>query len=419
MKHNPIFLGIDLGTRGVRIAAIDDKGNLIYEDSMEYTNGLEIVRDWEFCCRNLLKNLPKILKTNLIAIGVDGTSGTIAAFNSQGKPLGPALPYFISCPEFEFTLKQMFPQGNTNSSIARALRLQSKYGSKILLRHQADWVNGWLIQDWKWGEEGNNLRLGWDLLHQKWPSSFNSPTWKNTLPKIIKSAHFMGTISPEIADDLEIPKKVLVIAGTTDSNAAVLAARPGPEDGITVLGSTIVIKRFVKHPIQGEGITNHRVEGLWLSGGASNSGGAILTTLFSDKELQELSRQINPETNSGLNLLPLHSQGERFPINDPTLKPILEPRPISDSLYLHGLLEGLARIEAKGWETLISMGAKAPKRIITIGGGSKNPQWRRIRERAVGLPIRTCNNSPAFGVANLVLRAVIREKNKTDKYLKS
>jgi len=51
--------------------------------------------------------------------------------------------------------------------------------------------------------------------------------------------------------------------------------------------------------------------------------------------IEELSKQINPNRSTGLNLLPLSSPGERFPIDDPNLQPILEPRPVSDSLYLH------------------------------------------------------------------------------------
>mgnify|MGYP001998936560 CR=1 FL=1 len=63
--------------------------------------------------------------------------------------------------------------------------------------------------------------------------------------------------------------------------------------------------------------------GRWLCGGASNAGGKVLRMFFNDMELKELSRQINPEKDSGLNLLPLPAKGERFPIDDPNLEPIL------------------------------------------------------------------------------------------------
>ena len=46
------------------------------------------------------------------------------------------------------------------------------------------------------------------------------------------------------------------------------------------------------------------------------------------------------------------------------------PRPVSDSLYLHALLEGLAKIELKGWEKLKELTGTLPSRIVTIGGGT-------------------------------------------------
>ena len=46
----------------------------------------------------------------------------------------------------------------------------------------------------------------------------------------------------------------------------------------------------------------------------------------------------NPSKNTSLNLLPLNSKGE-ISINNSNLEPILDPRPVSDSLYLHALFE--------------------------------------------------------------------------------
>ncbi len=73
------------------------------------------------------------------------------------------------------------------------------------------------------------------------------------------------------------------MAGTTDSNAAVLATDPGDDDGITVLGTTLVMKRFTALPIHAPGITSHRVGGRWLCGGASNAGAGVLRQFFSDE----------------------------------------------------------------------------------------------------------------------------------------
>ncbi len=416
MPNNFYFLGIDLGTTGVRITIINENNQEFYSSSMNYPTSLNSSEDWKICCKNLIIDIPLNLKEGIKALAIDGTSGTLLACDTKGLALGPALAYNIHCPEQKQHLAKLIPEGgiasNIGNSFARALRLVSIYGPNIILRHQADWITGWLIQDWQYGEEGNNIRLGWNLKTESWPKSYEKLNWVNALPKIIRSGRILAHIAPEIAQKLGLKSKVVIVAGTTDSNAAVLASDIQKEDGITVLGSTIVLKRYVNNPIKGVGITNHRIEDKWLCGGASNAGGVTLRKFFSDKELKDLSNQINPESNSGLNLRPLPSEGERFPINDPALKPILEPRPISDSLYLHGLLEGLANIEAQGWHKLMELGVPYPKRIITLGGGARNPQWRRIRERALGIPIQTCSRPPALGVARLALRAIARKASK-------
>ena len=60
----------------------------------------------------------------------------------------------------------------------------------------------------------------------------------------------------------------------------------------------------------------------------------------------------------------------------------------------------------------MELGVPYPKRIITLGGGARNPQWRRIRERALGIPIQTCSRPPALGVARLALRSIARKASK-------
>ena len=79
---------------------------------------------------------------------------------------------------------------------------------------------------------------------------------------------------------------------------------------------------------------------------------------------------------------------------------------MSDALHLHALLEGMTRIEAEGWKRLTALGAKPPQRIITLGGGARNPQWRRLRERALGCRVVSSQAPPAAGVARLALAAV-------------
>ena len=108
---------------------------------------------------------------------------------------------------------------------------------------------------------------------------------------------------------------------------------------------------------------------------------------FSTEQLEQLSRQIDPNRPSGLALLPLPRRGERFPIDDPELAPVLGPRPVSDALYLQALLEGLTELERLGWQRLQDLGAPAVQRVLSVGGGAHNPQWRLLRQRALKRPV--------------------------------
>ena len=403
------FGGLDFGSSGARISIINFKKELIYSNSVKYKYGFKNLNSWIHSCEILLDSLPLDIKSTITNLAISGTSGTLAACDLKGNPLGQAIPYDQVCDDNKILIKST-SYGEEHlqtpySSLSKALKLIDKYGENILLRHQSDWITGWFLKNWTYGEEGNNLKLGWDLLKESWPKSYLNTSWQKCLPLIIKSGEIMGQIDSELAEKLKLNKKLLLISGTTDSNAAFLAAGLDKEEGLTVLGTTIVLKKINKTPIREKGITSHRVFGNWICGGASNAGCGVLSKFFSDLEIKELSRQINTSKKTSLNLLPLNSRGERFPINNPLLEPILSPRPVSDSLYLHALFEGLAKIELKGWEKLYDLTGSLPKKIVTIGGGSKNPQWRRIREKVINIPIVSSQKTTSFGTALLAINA--------------
>jgi len=401
--------GLDFGTSGARISIINLHKKLVYSNSVPYSYSFKNPNSWINSCENLLVSLPIEVKINLNKLAISGTSGTLIASNLRGDPIGEAIPYDQACIEHKILLESL-TSGEDHlrtpySSLAKALNLIDKYGTNILLRHQSDWITGWFLKDWTYGEEGNNLKLGWDLIKESWPNNYLKTSWQKCLPQIIKSGKIIGPVDPGLAESFNLNKKLILISGTTDSKASVIAAGLGKEDGLTVLGTTIVVKKIIDNPIKEKGITTHRVSGDWICGGASNAGCGILSKFFSDLEIKELSRQINPSKNTSLNLLPLNSKGERFPINNSNLEPILGPRPVSDSIYLHALFEGLAKIELKGWEKLGELTGSLPKKIITIGGGSKNPQWRKIREKIINIPIVSCKKTTSFGTALLALNA--------------
>ena len=174
-----------------------------------------------------------------------------------------------------------------------------------------------------------------------------------------------------------------------------------------LFGSTLVLKLLSERRVEAAqyGVYSHRYGDLWLAGGASNAGGGVLRLYFNDEQLAELSQHIDPDTDSPLDFYLLPQPGERVPINNPTLTPRLMPRPADDAQFLHGLLQGLSRIEAAGYAKLIELGASPLKTVTTTGGGAKNQAWRRIRERLLGVPVTLAQHAEAaFGAALLAKR---------------
>ena len=144
---------------------------------------------------------------------------------------------------------------------------------------------------------------------------------------------------------------------------------------MTSLGSTTVLKLLsnVKVEDSVRGVYSHRfmasntsapLAPLWLVGGASNVGCSILRQEnFTNNELDHLSQSIDPYSDSPLDYYPLCKAGERFPLNDPNKKPVLDPKPLDDGIrsyraeYLHGILQGIANVEKEGYKVLQDLGA--------------------------------------------------------------
>jgi D-ribulokinase len=429
-----LYLGVDLGSSGLRLAVLAEAGapggdpaSPVLERQSPYPGRFEDPETWRQGLIDLLATVPEQVCGRVAAVAIDGTSGTLLACGPGGHllppPLAHALPYHQACPEQAGAIATLLaaesgawadhPAASSSGSLARALRLlalarKAGLAQGLLLRHQADWLMGWLLDDWRWGEAGNNVRLGWDLQQGCWLPGVPEGLGAGVLPEIRSSGSRLGRLAPAAAASLGLPGDCQVVAGSTDANAAVLAADPQEGDGIAVLGTTLVLKQFVAAPLAGAGLSNHRVGGRWLAGGASNAGAGILRRFFDDARIAELSRQITPDRPTGLALRPLSRQGERFPVDDPELEPILEPRPVSDARYLQALLEGLTAIEVAGWRRLRELGAPELLRVISVGGGARNSQWRALRSRALGIPVlNRPKRTAALGMA-LLARASSR-----------
>lgn len=415
------YLGIDLGTSGCRGVMIDARGEIIAEHAVALppsrsdTPG-ESRQQPEEWWRGVVAVLEALSRTgrsaNLKAIAVDGTSSTLLLCDTRGNPLTPGLMYDDSRARTELrrlarVAPPESPVHSATSSLAKLLLLRKGFDeTPFLALHQADWVLGRLSGVFGVSDESNCLKLGYDPIERCWPDWIDELDLpRSCLPRVFPCGTPVATLSPTLARPLGLPTGLLIVTGTTDSNAAFLATgadRIG--DAVTSLGSTLVLKILSDRPVfdADHGVYSHRLGDRWLVGGASNSGGAVCRAYFSDSEIERLTSQMTPDRPTGLDYYPLLRPGERFPVNDSELPPRLEPRPGDDSRFFQAILEGISRIECEGYRLLQDLGAPAPRRVISVGGGAVNESWRRMRERALGVPVtRASRQEASYGSALL------------------
>lgn len=412
MSDHSLAIGIDLGTSGVRAIALDRDFTIHGQGRMriEATSRRAAESLWNAVLAALEQLCEQINPRHVVAMAVDGTSGTLIPTDKTGRPLGPASLYNDRATATALAkVTALAPTDSAahgaSSPLARMLDLSSTADLGFFL-HEADWITYRLGAPLGLSDANNALKSGYDAIRSCWPDwvmALGLPP--SLLPHIVAPGTPIGTMSPDIVRRFGFAGNTKLVAGTTDGCASFLATGANVAgDGVTTLGSTLTLKLLSDHPVTSpaHGIYSHYVQGLFIPGGASNAGAAVLAQFFTPEQITLLSARIDPHKDSGLDYYPLPTPGERFPINDSTFPPRLTPRPADDTLFLHGLLEALARIEANGYQCLAALGAPRVRRVLTVGGGAANPVWTALRARIIGVPVTTapCTEA-ASGAARL------------------
>jgi D-ribulokinase len=418
-----LVLGIDVGTSGVRVAAIDRAGRVVAFAASTMPaplrDGARIRQDTAVWLGSLGEAMARLAAAvdlaRIGALAVDGTSGTLVAVDELGRPVAAGSLYNDRADDAAVAaVGRVAPSRaavhGATSALARAARLQHAPGVARII-HQADWIAGQFSGRFDISDENNALKTGYDPVARAWPGWIEATgVERGKLPAVVPVGTAIGDITTEAARRFGVPTRAVVVTGSTDGCAAFLATGAGtPGEAVTSLGSTLVLKLASKQPLFApeHGLYSHRIGDMWLAGGASNTGGAALAQFFTPQAIRSLSRRIDPGVTTGLDYYPLPAPGERFPINDPALPPRMTPRPVDDAAFLQGLLEGIAKIEALGYRRLAELGGPPLTSVATVGGGAANEPWSRIRATVLGVPLRVPeSDEAAVGIARLALRAV-------------
>ena len=418
-----LYIGIDVGTSACRVCAIDERALVVATARSKLPSplrqGVCVEQDpriwWQALTQALDALCLQIDPGQVRRIAVDGTSGTLLLCARDGTALTPGLMYNDARAETEAErIASAAPPDSAalgaHSSLAKLLFLRNRFpDTDCLALHQADWLAGKLAGQFGISDENNALKTGYDPVRRCWPDWLAAlSVSQQQLPEVVPPGSVISTVSDASVKRWGWPDSAKIVAGTTDSTAGFIATGADTAGtAVTALGSTLVVKVLSDQPVTAAryGVYSHRLGDRWLAGGASNAGGAVVRSRFSSCDIHRYTRLMHPYQLTGLDYYPLPSRGERFPLQDPLMEPRLEPRPSSDAEFFQGILEGLARIEQRGYRLLAELGAPYPEKVLTVGGGADNTGWMEIREQLLGVPVtRAKQQEAAFGAALLARR---------------
>ena len=241
------------------------------------------------------------------------------------------------------------------------------------------------------------------------------------LPRLMWSNEIAGRITDKAAEQTGLVAGTPVTAGTIDAAAeAVSVGVDQPGDMMMMYGSTI----FIILRAAGQ-VSDPRIwYAPWLFGGehASMAGLATsgpLTHWFRDQLAQDLETseafavlakeaEKSPAGANGLLLLPYFS-GERTPIHDINARGALFGLNLIHTrgdIY-RALIEGIAHGTRHVTDTFAELG-QTPKRLLAVGGGTKNKLWLQATSDITGIDQIVCEKTvgASYGDAFLAALAV-------------
>ncbi|GAA1282931.1 FGGY-family carbohydrate kinase [Pseudonocardia aurantiaca] len=423
----PVWLGLDLGTQGVRAVLVDGIGTVLGSGSAplrhDVRDGERHEQDpaewWTATCAATRTALTSRAGRPVGGMSIDSTSGTLVVQDSDGRPAGPALMYDDRRAAAEARLVQ-----DAGVALWRALgyRMQVSWALPKIVRlagelpvghrfaHQADHVAARLAghavpTDWS-----HALKAGYDLLGDTWPTAVLDALGVDLalLPPVVAPGERVAVVSAAGAEASGIPAGTPIVAGMTDGCAAQVAtAALAPGEWCSALGTTLVLKgstRELLHDPAGGVYCHRNPDGGWLPGGASSTGAGVLARDLAGEDLDALTERARDRGVPAGATYPLEGIGERFPFVADAASgfDVGGPADGDAATRLQRVAYGVAYVERLAFGVLAGLGADVDGPVVATGGTSRNDWWSQLRADVLQRPVAVPEQSgSAFGSAVL------------------
>ncbi|MBQ9256080.1 MAG: xylulokinase, partial [Acidaminococcaceae bacterium] len=242
-----LYIGVDLGTSAVKLLLVDGLGTIKNSVSKEYPLSFphpgwseqEPADWWNACVTGIRELLNDADASQVAGIGCGGQMHGLVSLDDQDQVIRPAILWNDGRTAEEVVYlneqigKEKLSQYTANIAFAgftapKILWMKKHEPdnfarlAKIML--PKDYINYKLtgVHACDYSDASGMLLL--DVEHKKWSEEMLAicDVRKDQLPRLFESYDVIGTVKPEIAKALGIPKDVKVIAGAGDNAAAAI-----------------------------------------------------------------------------------------------------------------------------------------------------------------------------------------------------
>lgn len=446
MTLRPCYLGVDAGTSAVKTVLVDARQRVLAEASASYAVSrpapLAAEQDPALWVRAMEETLAAVRRAapedyaRVVAIGLSGQMHGLLALDRDNRPLRPAMLWndgrahaqaaalARDHPDLALEVGVLPMSGFTGSKALWLAenepdlfaRLDCLLSAKDYLRLQ---LTGERATD---PSDASGTWL-YDQTRQDWSARVLAAIGLDPgqLPRIVEGNAVSGTLLPEVASRLGLPRDVIVAGGAGDCAAGAIGAGV-IFDGSALLslgtGALLFVPTRVYRPAPDRLIHSfrHALPGLWFQMAAMLNGGSALVwaaSLAGKTPAEQADAVAARYSGPGETIFLPYLTGERTPHNDPFARGVLFGlTPQTDGIALaQAAMEGVAFSFADAKDALESSGIRLPA-VGILGGGGKSRLWTRIIAAVMERPViryQGGETGPAFGAARLARLAYTGE----------
>ena len=432
-----MFIGLDLGTSGLKGILINDDQAVVTEASAPLTVqrphpgwSEQNPADWIAAAETVLDALAVHGLSDVRGIGLSGQMHGATLLDAADEVLRPAILWndtrsheeahdLDGDPMFRRVSGNIVFPGFTAPKIVwvqhNEPRLRDRL-AKVLL--PKDYLRLWLTGDHV-AEMSDAAGTSWlDTGARDWSDDLLSLTGldRSYMPRLVEGSAVSGTLRPALATRWGLPKGVVVAGGGGDNAASAVGTgvvRAG--DAFVSLGTSGVLfaanDGYQPAPETAVHTFCHALPGTWHQMGvilAATDALNWFAGLVGDSAAS-LTSALGPLQAPGKTLFLPYLGGERTPLNDAAIRgAFLGLEHATDrAAATRAVLEGVTFALRDCRDALAATGTRID-RLIAAGGGTKSDYWLRSIATALGIPVQlpaAGDFGGAFGAARLALMA--------------